>query len=403
MTVCPIIPTYIENAVLNYYQKNADSEENVTSLQLQRKSIAFLKQEQKMHVRKSGVRSTSINAQRLEAITSSFGGSISSLQSPPPLPRKVWDTIQVIPPLAQVNHNDAAFCDQCMGKVDSFFRTVFSISPLKIVNNQPPPCMKAYIHDPHIFNNACWIPGLDSVFFGDVDRRVYNPMVGNLGITAHEFGHAVIDDYSRGGLLYLDQSGALNESIADVFGIMTKHFCQNQTNADQSDVDWSMGEGIIVDPNGADSFPLRSMKAPGTAFKNHPIFGDDPQPGCMQDYKDLPLDEDDGGVHINSGIPNRAFYLTASGLGGPSWDKAGKVWFQALRQADGDNFLTFAQRTVDVAKHTLRMSAPEIDIIRRAWTTVGVFNEGSMFTYLFGAAAAAAIIGSTIISSKLKT
>ena len=62
------------------------------------------------------------------------------------------------------------------------------------------------------------------------------------------------------------------------------------------------------------------MSAPGTAYDD-PILGKDPQPADMDHYVELKEDEDDGGVHINSGIPNRAFYLAATAIGGPAWER----------------------------------------------------------------------------------
>jgi Zn-dependent metalloprotease len=121
-------------------------------------------------------------------------------------------------------------------------------------------------------------------------------------------------------------SGALNESISDVFGSMVKQYNggQNPVTADQAD--WLIGEGIFYAKVGIQA--LRSMKAPGTAYKNT-VIGSDRQPAHMRDYANLPdTDEgDNGGVHINSGIPNKAFYLAATSIGGYSWDVAGKIWY----------------------------------------------------------------------------
>ena len=64
------------------------------------------------------------------------------------------------------------------------------------------------------------------------------------------------------------------------------------------------------------------MKAPGTAYDDPRLGGKDPQPAHMGDYVDTT--DDNGGVHINSGIPNHAFYLAATALGGHSWEKAGR-------------------------------------------------------------------------------
>jgi Zn-dependent metalloprotease len=115
------------------------------------------------------------------------------------------------------------------------------------------------------------------------------------------------------------------------------------------------------------------MEAPGTAFQA------DPQPAHMRDYKDLPDDNDprndNGGVHINSGIPNRAFCLAAKALGGHAWEKAGRIWYVTLTerlQSDSD-FQAAAQATVSVAGD-LYPSGAEQEAVQKAWQEVGVLS-----------------------------
>ena len=99
---------------------------------------------------------------------------------------------------------------------------------------------------------------------------------------------------------------------------------------------------------------LRSMKAPGTAYDD-PVLGKDPQPDHWSGFVRTP--EDNGGVHINSGIPNRAFYLAARGLGGKAWEKAGRIWYETLRDPKlkpGSGFKVFAGRTVASGRAALR-------------------------------------------------
>jgi Zn-dependent metalloprotease len=93
---------------------------------------------------------------------------------------------------------------------------------------------------------------------------------------------------------------------------------------------------------------LRSMKDPGTAY-NDPQIGRDPQPGNKANYVDTT--DDNGGVHINSGIPNHAFFLTATRIGGYAWEKAGRIWYVTLTTrlpADAD-FQAAADLTFAVA------------------------------------------------------
>jgi Zn-dependent metalloprotease len=116
------------------------------------------------------------------------------------------------------------------------------------------------------------------------------------------------------------------------------------------------------------------MKAPGTAYDD-PDLGRDPQPAHMDHYQQLPdTDEGDwGGVHVNSGIPNRAFYLAATALGGNSWERAGHVWFEALKQSQPTtDFAAFARNTFLYASNTYGPASREAAGIASAWQGVGV-------------------------------
>lgn len=84
--------------------------------------------------------------------------------------------------------------------------------------------------------------------------------------------------------------------------------------------------------------------------------------------------EDNGGVHIYSGIPNKAFYLVAEALGGYSWEKAGQIWWKALQTKVHANctFLQFADATVDIAEE---FGSDAVQAVRDAWDAVGVTAE----------------------------
>jgi len=216
------------------------------------------------------------------------------------------------------------------------------------------------VHYGQDYDNAFW-DGSQMVF-GDGDGRIFNRFTIAQDVVAHELMHGVID--SEGGLTYMGQSGALNESLSDVFGSLVKQF-DLQQSADQAD--WLIGAGLFLPSVKARG--LRSMAEPGSAFDD-PVLGKDPQPGHMRDYVDT--SEDRGGVHINSGIPNRAFYLVATTLGGYAWEHAGRVWYDTLRSDEltpGINFADFARLSVQVAaaQGTRVESA-----VRSAWRTVGV-------------------------------
>lgn len=219
------------------------------------------------------------------------------------------------------------------------------------------------VHYGENYDNAFW-NGAQMVF-GDGDGELFQRFTASLDVVAHELAHGVIE---RGvGLVYAYQSGALNESLADVFGCLVKQHHLGQT---AGEADWLVGAELLTERVAGRA--MRSMAAPGTAYDD-PILGRDPQPGHMADYVETPADH--GGVHINSGIPNRAFYLAATALGGYAWQAPGRIWYDTLRdprlEADSD-FLTFAALTVDNADRRFGANSREVSAVRDAWQTVGV-------------------------------
>jgi Zn-dependent metalloprotease len=132
-------------------------------------------------------------------------------------------------------------------------------------------------------------------------------------------------------------------------------------------------------PSITGAMALRSMKAPGTAY-NNPKIGKDRQPADMDGYVKMRNTEagDNGGVHINSGIPNRAFYLASVGFGGYSWEKAGKVWYAALTDDklqgidSSTAFTVFADLTTQHAKDLY--DAEGEAVVKKAWTDVKVYK-----------------------------
>ena len=116
------------------------------------------------------------------------------------------------------------------------------------------------------------------------------------------------------------------------------------------------------------------MKEPGTAYDD-PVLGKDPQPGHMDDF--VSTWQDNGGVHINSGIPNRAFYLAATAIGGYAWEKAGRIWYETLRDVrltSEPSFEQFATLTIDVASKLYGAGSTELTAVADAWAQVGVIK-----------------------------
>jgi len=221
------------------------------------------------------------------------------------------------------------------------------------------------VHYGQDYDNAFWDGS--QLVFGDGDGEVFDRFTKPMDVMAHEFTHGVTQ--FSAGLTYQGQSGALNESVSDVFASMTK---QRSLSQQAAEADWLIGEGLFRP--GINAKALRSMLEPGTAYDD-PQLGRDPQVGSMADYVDT--SEDNGGVHLNSGIPNRAFALAAVAVGGSSWDRTGKVWYDALTggtvAADTD-FVGFAEATVASATRLFPEDASVAEQVRAAWEQVGVLG-----------------------------
>lgn len=224
----------------------------------------------------------------------------------------------------------------------------------------------ATVHFGRDYNNAFW-DGKQMVF-GDGDNVVFRSFTKSLDVIGHELTHGVTE--LTAGLEYHNQSGALNESISDVFGSLVKQYVKNQN---VSQADWLIGAEIFAP--GIHGVALRSMKDPGSAYDDPNLGGKDPQPKHMDGFVDLPDDEfgDWGGVHINSGIPNYAFYLVAQQLGGYAWNDAGTIWYQSLLQLHPTaQFQDCANITMQVAGARFGTGSAQQQAVKTAWEEVGI-------------------------------
>jgi hypothetical protein len=219
------------------------------------------------------------------------------------------------------------------------------------------------VHYDHDYANAFW-DGAQMVF-GDGDGEIFGDFTISIDVTGHELTHGVTQ-YTA-GLAYEGQSGALNESISDVFGSLAK---QHHLGQSAADADWLIGAGIFRP--GVGGVALRSLKAPGTAYDD-PRLGRDPQPAHMSAY--VETSDDSGGVHINSGIPNHAFYLLATNLGGNAYETAGQIWYTTLTSGAlpaTATFAQFAQATLTAAQSIHGPTSPEATAVTTAWQSVGI-------------------------------
>jgi Zn-dependent metalloprotease len=223
--------------------------------------------------------------------------------------------------------------------------------------------LNATVHYDQNYDNAFWDG--QRMVFGDGDGELFNRFTIAVDVIGHELTHGVTEDEAQ--LTYAYQPGALNESMSDVFGSLVKQHVLNQS-ADQAD--WLIGAGLFT--AAVQGVALRSMKEPGTAY-NDPVLGKDPQPAHMRNY--VHTSQDNGGVHINSGIPNHAFYLIATQLGGFAWDKAGHIWYETLRDSQlkaNASFRQFAQLTLANAGRLFGQGSHEQEAVRNGWGEVGI-------------------------------
>jgi bacillolysin len=199
-------------------------------------------------------------------------------------------------------------------------------------------------------DNAFWNGA--AMFYGNGDQAFNAPLPKALDVTGHEFTHGVIQNTAN--LEYYGESGAINESMADVFGVLI----------DRND--WKLGEDVVnpaVFPSGA----LRDMANPHNGGNQ---LGD---PGWQPHHVSEMYtgNQDNGGVHINSGIPNRAFFLFADAVGK---DKAERVYYRALTQ-----YLVRSSKFIDLRLAVLQAAQDlygntEVNAAANAFTTVGIIG-----------------------------
>jgi len=229
------------------------------------------------------------------------------------------------------------------------------------------------VHYQQGYDNAFW-DGKQMVY-GDgdedlpVEERLFNRFTIAIDVIGHELTHGITQFEAR--LVYWEQAGALNESFSDVFGSLVKQY-QLQHTAAQAD--WIIGQGLFT--ANVQGVGIRSMKDPGTAYDD-PVLGKDPQPAHMNDY--VHTIGDNGGVHINSGIPNKAFYRTAIEIGGYAWEKAGHIWYVTLRDKlqSQSQFADAARLTYEAAGELYGVNSLEQQAVKTGWNEVGLDVSGT--------------------------
>jgi hypothetical protein len=250
--------------------------------------------------------------------------------------------------------------------VDEFFHKVFNRNSI----NDGGQVIFASVHYGLHYTNCFW-DGV-TMLIADGDGVLIDRFSKYVEVIGHEICHGII--IATANLTHMGMSGALNESICDVFGIMIKQWLHNQT---VHQADWLMGAHIFLPAFGVRpgySNAFRSFKAPGTTFEDT-LYNGYGQVQSMDHY--VNTSGDDGGVHVNSGIPNHAFYLIAVNIGGYSWERAGQIWYKALTDPSLQSNATFQ----DFANLTVKYAGLEYGnrdlkgIVMAAWYLVGVYRD----------------------------
>lgn len=218
--------------------------------------------------------------------------------------------------------------------------------------------LKNVVHYLNKYNNAFWNGYW--MTFGDGDGVTFSNLAGALDVIGHELTHGVVE--ATAGLLYENQSGALNESYADVFGTFSEFYARGQAG------NWLCGEDIYTPAISGDA--LRSMQDPHSSASW--------QPSHMSEYVELLNNgsNDLGGVHINSGIPNRGCYIIASTIG---VQKTERIYYRALTMylTNAAQFFDARNATLQAAADLYGRSSSEYTAVESAFTALGVTSDAA--------------------------
>ncbi len=216
------------------------------------------------------------------------------------------------------------------------------------------------IHYGANIDNAHWNPTLQLMLFGDGDIYFKNLAI-SLDVTAHELTHGIISHSAA--LIYENQSGAINEHLADFFAAMI----------DRND--WLIGEDAVKI---AGQVGLRDLQNPG----NPQVLS--PQPAAMSAYEYLPNTAagDNGGVHRNSGILNRMSYLLADGNQGIGRSKSEKIVYRALINylTSRAQFIDYRRALISAAEDLYGTNSLEVTAVKAAFDAVEIFDSDSSQT-----------------------
>ncbi|KUG07818.1 hypothetical protein ASU33_16055 [Solirubrum puertoriconensis] len=234
----------------------------------------------------------------------------------------------------------------------NYFRSTFNRNSLDGAGGTMISIVRLADEDGTGLDNAFWNGKFIAYGEGNVG---FTPLAGSLDVAGHEMTHGVVEKSAN--LVYQGQSGALNESMADVFGSMM----------DRSD--WLIGEDVVrrsYFPSGA----LRSMQDPHNGGSSLTDAGF--QPRHMSEF--YTGTQDNGGVHINSGIPNWAFFKVATALGR---EHAEQIWYRALTAylTRSSQFIDLRLSAIQSATDLYGASSSDVAAVTAAFNAVGIVGS----------------------------
>ncbi|EDT86380.1 M4 family metallopeptidase [Clostridium botulinum] len=252
------------------------------------------------------------------------------------------------------NYNNNFIADNQVNSVDAYVNTNKTYDYYKNKLNRNSIDNKGmningFVHVGRNYGNAFWYGPYDGMFFGDGDGVYFSSLAKSLDVVGHELSHGVTNKESN--LKYENESGALNESFSDIMGVAVegKNFVLGEDC-------WVAG-GV-----------MRDMENPSRGG----------QPAHMKDYKYKPMNDDNGGVHTNSGIINHAAYLVADGIektgAKNSKDIMGKIFYTAncYKWDETTNFAKCRNDVVQVTKELYGENSKYVKIVEKAFDQVGI-------------------------------
>lgn len=265
---------------------------------------------------------------------------------PSAINRNIWDYENTGAPVTQVVTNNTYASGSHHGDVTLAYASMFLVYNYWLYG--PPDRLSYDGTDADINVGIRWRPGANARWVESLKRLEFTEGMVVTDIAGHEFTHGVMNE--EGILEYLNQSGALNESYADMFGIMV----------DQED--FFLGEDSVAAAQVGG--PPRDISQPWASAQR-------PQPWHVSDYQCLHSFTDRGGVHINSGIPNYVGYLIISDIG---HDQAAAIFYLTMEVylTKFSNFADARDASYAAAVALFGSSSAQAAAVQEAYTTVGL-------------------------------